>query len=143
MDAQLGEFVAQRRDQLHAAFRSRPRALACSLAGGEHHDSVDFDLRAARQLGYADGGPRRVRRCEIVRHDFVYAREVRHRRQVYGEFYEVSKLPPAAAATARKILEHLMDLGVDVRADELHRLWIERDLTGQINRCARFESACE
>ena len=129
LDAELIERRGERRARLRAlsicGLDRRAAFVAFTVLCGtprlstQRQDRIDLDERSAWQRGNADCGTCRIELRELVRHDFIDAREMREVCEIHGELH--CEIEPASRfiGDGLQIVEHAIDLGIDA-VNKLH-----------------------
>jgi hypothetical protein len=93
-------------------------------------------LRRWRRAAHADRGACRIGLREIFGHDLVDDLEVAEVGQVHVHLNGVREIAARRARDGAQVLEDAAHVRFDVARHEFHRLRVERDLAGQVDRAA-------
>jgi len=129
-----------------AAFVAFTDLCGTPRLSAQGQDRIDLDERSAWQRGNADCRTCRIRLREVLRHDFIDAREMCEVCEIHGELHGVIEPASRFIGDGLQIVEHAMDLCIDA-VNKLHGRRIQSDLSGQIHRVAtanrlRIRSDC-
>ena len=100
-----------------------------------HKYRFDLNKRAARQLRHTDGRACRIGTGEILRHDLIEFYEICKIAQEDRKLHDIVQRSTRCRGYRAQICKYAVGLRVEAFA-HLHGLWIEADLSGQIDRIA-------
>src|SRR5690349_23837448 len=103
----------------------RPRRGAWLLV--EHHDRIDFHLRALGQRGDLDGGARRIRLLEVFGHYRVDGGEIGQVGDVDAHAHELRERSTGSLGHCGEVVEYAPCLRTDVAFDQVTAGRIQRD----------------
>lgn len=112
------------------------------LTSVEDSNQLDLDAHVARESGYGYGRTRRPCRTKRSRVHLIHLGEIRHITKKDRGLDDVRKITSCGREHRRQILYYLFGLFGDRGARDLHRLRMERDLTGREQKAVGLHRLC-